>query len=78
MPIVSYSDLATDHGETRAAQKKPHDLASAVSAYERDLIMPALKRYGGKIKSTYEALGISRKKLYDKIQKYGLDGMEID
>jgi two-component system C4-dicarboxylate transport response regulator DctD len=70
--------LGSDRGEASAAEQEPHDLASAVSAYERDLIREALKRYDGKMKPTYEALGISRKTLYDKIQKYGLNELEID
>ena len=31
-----------------------------------------LTAHGGSLKETYEALGLSRKALYEKMQKYGL------
>ncbi|MCA1298356.1 sigma-54-dependent transcriptional regulator [Stappia indica] len=48
-------------------------LAERVGAYERAVIQDALARNGGSLKATYEALGVSRKALYEKIRKYGLD-----
>lgn len=48
-------------------------LADHLAAHERALIAAALHANGGRLKETYEALGLSRKTLYDKMQKYGLD-----
>ncbi len=48
-------------------------LADRVADYERSLIAGALALSGGSLKSVYEQLGISRKTLYEKMQKYGLD-----
>ncbi len=48
-------------------------LADRVAAYERSLIASALAAHGGNLRPVYELLGISRKTLYEKMQKYGLD-----
>ncbi len=48
-------------------------LADKVAAYERGLIAGALSVHGGSLRPVYEMLGISRKTLYEKMQKYGLD-----
>ncbi|MCR9122373.1 MAG: sigma-54 dependent transcriptional regulator [Phyllobacteriaceae bacterium] len=49
------------------------NLADRVADYERALIAASLTAHGGSLKETYEALGLSRKALYEKMQKYGLD-----
>ncbi len=56
-------------GERTATGK----LADRMAAHERDLIAAALSANGGSAKATYEALGISRKALYEKMQKHDLD-----
>jgi two-component system, NtrC family, C4-dicarboxylate transport response regulator DctD len=48
-------------------------LPEHVEAFERALIEQALAESGGVIKNTMELLGLARKTLYDKMQKYGLD-----
>ncbi|WP_152047456.1 sigma-54-dependent transcriptional regulator [Aureimonas psammosilenae] len=48
-------------------------LAERVADYERSLIAGALATSGGSLKTVYESLGISRKTLYEKMQKFGLD-----
>ncbi|MFD0859945.1 sigma-54-dependent transcriptional regulator [Roseovarius aquimarinus] len=48
-------------------------LPAQVAAHERALIAAALSAHGGALRPTYEALGISRKALYEKMQKHGLD-----
>jgi two-component system, NtrC family, C4-dicarboxylate transport response regulator DctD len=48
-------------------------LPEHVEAFERALIEQALAESGGIIKNTMELLGLARKTLYDKMQKYGLD-----
>ncbi|MFX0542023.1 sigma-54-dependent transcriptional regulator [Roseovarius sp. S4756] len=52
-------------------------LPAQVAAHERALIAAALGANGGALKPTYEALGISRKALYEKMQKHGLDRGEF-
>jgi two-component system C4-dicarboxylate transport response regulator DctD len=51
----------------------PMTLPEHVEAFERALIEQALAESGGVIKQTMELLGLPRKTLYDKMQKYGLD-----
>jgi two-component system, NtrC family, C4-dicarboxylate transport response regulator DctD len=48
-------------------------LAERVSQYERTIIATELKQQSGSVKKTYEALGLSRKALYQKMKKYQLD-----
>ncbi|RVJ84054.1 sigma-54-dependent transcriptional regulator [Sinorhizobium medicae] len=48
-------------------------LAEKVAAFERSVIASALAAHGGALKPVYESLGISRKTLYEKMQKFGLD-----
>ena len=47
--------------------------AERVAAYERAEIVRALVAHGGALKPVYEALGLSRKTLYEKMQKLGID-----
>ena len=53
-------------------------LSERVSEVEKQIIEQELKKNSGNLKATYEALGISRKTLYDKIRKYELDKLDID
>jgi two-component system C4-dicarboxylate transport response regulator DctD len=48
-------------------------LVERVAEHERALIAASLAANAGRLKDTYEALGISRKALYEKMQRYGLD-----
>jgi hydrogenase-4 transcriptional activator len=55
------------------------NLASAVEQVERDLIQAALDRAGGNISETARALGLTRRGLYLKIRRLGLDARsEVD
>jgi len=47
-------------------------LADRVNDYERALISASISANNGRLKETYESLGISRKSLYDKMQRHGL------
>jgi len=47
-------------------------LADRVAAFERQTIAAELTANGGRLRPTYEALGLSRKTLYEKMQRYGL------
>ncbi|MDO9306965.1 MAG: helix-turn-helix domain-containing protein, partial [Mesorhizobium sp.] len=51
-------------------------LADHVAEFERGVIAGALRAHRGSLKPVYESLGISRKTLYEKMQKYGLDKSE--
>lgn len=58
---------------------QPHDgapasgkLSERLAEHERALIAASLTAHGGRLKDTYEALGISRKALYEKMQRHGL------
>ncbi|OAE43326.1 sigma-54-dependent transcriptional regulator [Agrobacterium tumefaciens] len=55
-----------------AGEEARSPLAARVGAYEKNLIARAIAANGGNLKSVYENLGISRKTLYEKMQKYGL------
>jgi len=47
-------------------------LADRMAAHEKALVSAAIAASGGHLKGAYEALGLSRKTLYDKMQKHGL------
>jgi len=47
-------------------------LAEHMARHEKALIAASLAAHGGQLKTTYESLQISRKALYEKMQKYGL------
>jgi DNA-binding NtrC family response regulator len=50
-----------------------------VEAVERDLIQTALDRAGGNISETARSLGLTRRGLYLKIRRLGLDSQaELD
>ncbi|GAB4350464.1 MAG: sigma-54 dependent transcriptional regulator [Gammaproteobacteria bacterium] len=48
-------------------------LPDRVERFEKSLIVRELERQQGNIKATYEALGLPRKTLYDKMKKYGIE-----
>lgn len=60
-------------GETGGVKDGAGRLADKVAAYERNLIAGEIAAHGGALRPVYESLGISRKTLYEKMQKYGLD-----
>ncbi len=55
------------------APPAPATLAERMAEQERALIAASLAANSGRLKDTYEALGISRKALYEKMQRHGLD-----
>lgn len=59
--------------EETPAPAERQRLADKVAAYERGVIASALAAHGGSLRPVYEQLGISRKTLYEKMQRYGLD-----
>jgi two-component system C4-dicarboxylate transport response regulator DctD len=48
-------------------------LRERVQEFERQVIAAELQSQGGRLKAVYETLGLSRKSLYEKMQKLGLD-----
>lgn len=58
------------------APETDQSLAARMAAHEKALISAALAAHGGSVKATYEALGLSRKALYEKMQRHGLDRMD--
>ncbi len=59
-------------GGEEPAQASPN-LPRQVECFEKSLIEQALGAHKGSIKDTMAQLGVPRKTLYDKMQKYGLD-----
>jgi len=55
------------------ARDAPATLVDRLNEHERALIAASLAANAGRLKDTYEALGISRKALYEKMQRHGLD-----
>lgn len=49
-------------------------LAECVEAYEKSLIVEALRRHGGNLTQASAALGTPKTTLFDKVKKYGLQG----
>jgi DNA-binding NtrC family response regulator len=56
-----------------AADQAPLPLAEAVHRFERDVIARTLEHCGGNRSRTAELLGISRKSLWEKAKRYGID-----
>ena len=51
-------------------------LSDRLAIFEKSLIEGELARNGGALRPTYEALQISRKGLYDKMKRLGIEGRE--
>jgi two-component system C4-dicarboxylate transport response regulator DctD len=64
--------LGLDWGAAPSGVVSPR-LADRVAAFERSVIAGAIAAHGGHLRRVYEALGVSRKTLYEKMQKHGLD-----
>jgi two-component system C4-dicarboxylate transport response regulator DctD len=47
-------------------------LADRVAAFEKTVLMAELQASGGSLRTVYERLGLSRKTLYEKMQRHGL------
>lgn len=55
------------------AGRPSQSLQDQLFNHERALIAASLAAHGGRLNQTYEALGISRKALYEKMQRHGLN-----
>ncbi len=58
--------------EETGAEGQPATLAEQVDRFEKSAIAAALAASGGNLKATHETLGLSRKTLYEKMQKHQL------
>jgi DNA-binding NtrC family response regulator len=58
---------------SRRSAAAPANLAAAVEQMERDLIQAALDRSGGNISESARALGLTRRGLYLKLRRLGLE-----
>ena len=59
-------------GATNAAADRP-SLGTQVDAFERSIILTALRDHKGNVGSVADELGVPRKTLYDKIKKHGIE-----
>ena len=68
---VPPSERVLDDNEVVVRLDQP--MAAGVAHYERTMILRALKLCGGRLEETAAMLGLSRKGLYLKRLRYGLD-----
>ena len=68
--------LGLDPATPVTTDDTPLTLAQKMAAHEKSLIQAALTAQNGSLKQTYEALGLSRKSLYEKMQKHGISKVE--
>jgi len=71
-PEIGTTRLPPGSGSIRLSRSSPN-LATAVEQVERDLIQAALDRADGNISESARALGLTRRGLYLKIRRLGLD-----
>ena len=71
----SASDGSAFPGATVAPRLEPGNLAEAVEQVERQLITTTLQRTGGNISETARVLGLTRRGLYLKMRRLGLEGV---
>ena len=77
------ADLAappTPSGATMVSARAsaPRNLASAIEEVERDLITQTLDRTSGNISETARVLGLTRRGLYLKMRRLGLESVSAD
>ena len=71
-PDIQAPRVAPGSGSIRVSRSAPN-LATAVEQVERDMIQGALDRADGNISESARALGLTRRGLYLKIRRLGLD-----
>jgi DNA-binding NtrC family response regulator/tetratricopeptide (TPR) repeat protein len=71
-PEIGTPQLTSRLSSSRPS-RSPANLASAVEQVERDMIQAALDRTAGNISETARTLGLTRRGLYLKIRRLGLD-----
>ncbi|HEX5110380.1 MAG TPA: sigma 54-interacting transcriptional regulator [Vicinamibacterales bacterium] len=73
--LTAPSDMGVVLPFPAAARSEPGNLAEAVERIERQLISATLDRTGGNISETARLLGLTRRGLYLKMRRLGLDGV---
>ena len=71
-PEIGTTRCRPDPARSASSRSSPN-LAAAVEQVERDLIQAALDRADGNISESARALGLTRRGLYLKIRRLGLD-----
>ena len=66
-------DMTGDSGRLPSLPAGEGPLRDELEKVERRMIESALKENNGEINATWHALGISRRALYERMKKYGLD-----
>ncbi|SCZ54516.1 sigma-54-dependent transcriptional regulator [Thiohalomonas denitrificans] len=71
-PAISAAtfDAETDHNPPTLDDP---DLRERISLYERQIILESLRRHGFQMSETASELGISRKNLWEKMKKFGIE-----
>jgi two-component system C4-dicarboxylate transport response regulator DctD len=73
-PAGSFTpDLRFDDERHLSVPAGPGRLREEMEKKEKEVIHAALKECRGEINATWQALGISRRALYERMKKYGLD-----
>ena len=73
-PSADEAIASVDHGRWET----PQNLAAAIEQVERELIVTTLNRTSGNISETARVLGLTRRGLYLKMRRLGLDGVTTD
>jgi len=66
-----------DQPEASAEPGSDRTLARQMADHERRLLIDALIRHRGVLRPVYESLGLSRKTLYDKLMRHGIDKAKL-
>ena len=66
-------DLRQDSDRLLSLPAGPGMLREELEKVEKAAIETALREHRGEITATWQALGISRRALYERMKKYGLD-----
>jgi DNA-binding NtrC family response regulator len=77
-PDLAAPPATPDGAAGPAIRQVPRNLAAAVQEIERDLIVSTLGRTRGNISEAARVLGVTRRGLYLKMRRFGLDGVLAD
>jgi DNA-binding NtrC family response regulator len=80
-PDLTALPSSTGGGVVSVVGNRPtgaRNLAAAVEEVEREVIGTALRRTSGNISETARVLGLTRRGLYLKMRRLGLDGAHAD
>jgi DNA-binding NtrC family response regulator len=72
--LTAAAPAAASPGGSRVSLRGGQTLASVVDDIERDLIREMMTRHRGNISETARALGLTRRGLYLKLRRLGLEG----